>query len=62
MEAGRQPGGGVVGWGGEAEVDFGVPREGQQDSPCGWLEFGKRKGAGSRLDGALEHPEKHAVS
>ena len=26
------------------------------------LEFEKRQGAGSCLDGALEHPEKHAVS
>ena len=29
--------GAVVGWGGEAGVDFGMPREGQQDSPCGWV-------------------------
>lgn len=62
MEAGRQPRG--QWWAGEERQGWtlGCLERGSRILPAGGLEFGKRQGAGSRLDGGLEHPEKHAVS
>lgn len=61
MEAGRQPGGsGGLGRRGRGGL-WGCLERGSRILPADGLEFGKRQGAGSRLDGGLEHPEERAV-
>ena len=40
---------------------WGCLERGSRILPADVLEFGKRQGAGSHLDGGLEHPEERAV-